>query len=321
MREHYLDGQVTQPYWDRSAPPRLEIESGDVVIFDCPEPCGQVTPQWTSEDLHHFDPDKVHALVGPVFVKGAQPGEVLEIEVLKLEHRGWGWSGHLPGFGLLAEQFDFAYLHHWQLRSDRCIFGVHDIIVPARPFCGCLGVAPRETGRFHTMPPRDNGGNIDSRDITVGATAWLPVFVEGALFACGDCHAAQGHGEVSGTGIESPMQVTLRLTRRADMHLQRLQYQAPANDNAINAQGDLQPANVSTPQQNFNHVTTAHGPDLMANAQQATRDMIDWLANTHDLTPSQALILCGAAADLRINQIVNQPNWLLSLALQVRRAM
>lgn len=315
MREHYLDGQVTQPYWDRSAPPRLEIDSGDVVIFDCPEPCGQVTPRWTSDDLHHFDPGKVHALVGPVFVKGIEPGEVLEVEILKLEHRGWGWSGHLPDFGLLAEQFDFPYLHHWQLRGDSCHFGVHDIIVPARPFCGCLGVAPRETGRLNTVPPRDNGGNIDSRDITIGATAWLPVFVPGALFACGDCHAAQGHGEVSGTGIESPMQVTLRLTRRADMHLQRLQYQTPAQPAA-----DPPHADASRPSQVMHHVTTAHGPDLMANAKQATRDMIDWLANTHDLTPSQALILCGAAADLRINQIVNKPNWLVSLALRIDHA-
>jgi len=101
MAEHYLDGSITQPFWDNSIKPRLEIESGDMVIFDCPEPCGQVTPEWTDEDLANISFDPIHALIGSVYVKGAKPGDTLEIDVLDFQHKGWGWSGHLQGFGCL----------------------------------------------------------------------------------------------------------------------------------------------------------------------------------------------------------------------------
>ncbi len=95
MTEHYLDDSVTQPFWDNSIEPRLEIEPGDTVVFDCPEPCGQVTSEWSDNDLANIDFSPIHALVGSVFVKGAKPGDSLEVEVLEMEHKGWGWSGHL----------------------------------------------------------------------------------------------------------------------------------------------------------------------------------------------------------------------------------
>lgn len=297
MAEHDLDSSVTQPFWDRSADARLTVESGDTVRFDCPEPCGQVTPEWTDAHLDRLNQDLVHALIGPVYVNGAQPGDTLQIEILRMEHRGWGWPGHLRGFGLLAQDFDFPYIHHWRLEGDRCDFGVNNIVVPCEPFCGCLGVAPQEPGRLNTMPPRRNGGNLDIRHLGVGAVAWLPVLVEGALFACGDCHAAQGDGEVSGTGIEAPMRASIRLTLRKDMKIDEPQFQAPSPLTRADTLGY--------------HITTGHGPDLMANARAALRRMVDWLCRNRDLTPSQALVLCGAACDLRISQLVDAPNWLV----------
>ncbi len=302
MAEHYLDDSVNHPFWDRDLEPRVAIEPGDVVTFECPEPCGQVTPDWTDEDLERFDPGRVHALIGPVYVKGARPGDSLEVEVLGFEHRGWGWSAHMRGFGLLAEEFDYNYIHHWRLGDGRCEFGVGGIEVPLAPFCGCMGVAPAEAGRLKTMPPRRNGGNVDVRDLVAGSTVWLPVLVEGALFSCGDCHAAQGHGEVGGTGIESPMRVRLRIGLRRGRSVPELQYRTP---------GRVEPAG---PRQ----VTTACGPDLLENSRQALRYLLDWLEAERGLTRSQALVLASAAADLTICEVVDRPNWLVSASIELR---
>jgi acetamidase/formamidase len=298
MREHFLDGSVTQPFWDNSVPPRLEIDSGDTVVFDCPEPCGQVTPEWTDEMLANIAFEPIHALVGSVYVKGATPGDALQVEILDLKHKGWGWSGHLEHFGLLADDFDFAYIHHWKLEGDQCHFGVQDITVPFQPFCGCMGVAPQEPGRITTIAPGKFGGNIDIRDLRMGTTLWLPVFVDGALFACGDCHSAQGDGELGGTGIESPMTVTLRFNVRKDVSVKELQFET----NGPPARADHAGY----------HVTTANGPDLMENAKNAARYMIDWLVDTYDITRSQAYVLCSIAADLKISEIVDAPNFIVS---------
>lgn len=298
MAEHYLDDSVTQPFWDNSVEPRLEIDSGDTVVMDIPESCGQVTEDWDDEQLANIDFSKIHALIGSVFVKGAEPGDTLEVEVLEMEHKSWGWNGHLQGFGLLADDFESAYIHHWQIEGDRCLFGVKDITVPYEPFFGTVGVAPAEDGRLDTIPPRQNGGNVDIRDIGPGSTVWLPVFVEGALFACGDCHAAQGHGEVCGTGVEAPMRTTIRISVRKDLSVQELQFQTGSPLTVTDSAGY--------------HVTNAHGPDLMENSKKAVRYMIDWLEANHGLTRSQAYCLCSTAADLKISEIVDAPNWMVS---------
>ena len=298
MAEYYLDDSVTQPFWDNSVEPRLEIDSGDTVVFECPEPCGQVTPDWTDEELANIDFLLIHALIGSVYVKCAKPGNALQIEVLDFKHKGWGWSGHLIGFGLLAEDFDYAYIHHWKLDGDTCVFGINNIQLPFEPFCGTMGVAPKEVGRIDTIPPRFNGGNIDICDLGPGATVWLPVFVDGALFACGDCHSAQGNGELCGTGIESPMTATLKLSVRKDLSLQELQFHTPSPLGKTDSKGY--------------HVTTAHGPDLLENAKNAARYMIEWLVDQHGLSPSQAYVLCSTAADLKISEIVDAPNFIVS---------
>ncbi|HEX6303880.1 MAG TPA: acetamidase/formamidase family protein [Anaerolineales bacterium] len=298
MAEHYLDGSVTQPYWDNAVEPRLEIEPGDTVVFETPEPCGQVTPDWTDEDLANIDFSLIHALVGSVFVKGAEPGDALQVDVLDLKHKGWGWSGHLQNFGLLADDFDYAYIHHWNLEGERCYFGVNDIELPYEPFCGTMGVAPKDPGRIDTIAPRKHGGNMDIRDLGPGSKVWFPVFVEGALFACGDCHSAQGDGELCGTGIETPMTVTLKFGVRKDLAVNEVQFQTPSPLTKMDSQGY--------------HATTAHGPDLMENAKRATRYMIDWLVANKGLTHSQAYILCSEAADLKISQIVDAPNFIVS---------
>ena len=300
MAEHYLDDSITQPFWDNSITPRLTIEPGDTVVFDCAEPTGQVTPDWSSADLTNLDFAKIHALNGSVFVKGAHPGDVLEVEILDMRHKGWGWTGHIPNFGLLPDDFPSAFMHHWNLDGDQCISTQIDSLrLPFEPHPGVVGVAPAEPGRINTIPPRANGGNMDVRDMTIGSKIWMPVLVEGALFATGDCHSAQGQGEVCGTGIESPMIVTMRFNVRKDMNIREVQLQRPSPMNWLDSAGY--------------HITTAHGPDLMENAQNALRYMIDWLAEYHNLSHSQAYILCSVAGDLKISEIVDAPNWIVSM--------
>jgi acetamidase/formamidase len=305
MTEHYLDDSVTQPFWDNSVEPRLEIEAGDTVVMECAEPSGQVTPDWTAQDLAGRDMSKIHALTGSIFVKGARPGDVLEVEILDMQHKGWGWSGHMKGEGLLPEDFDFDYIHHWRLEGDTCHSTELDFIhLPFEPHPGVMGVAPREPGRMVTFPPRANGGNMDVRDMTIGSTVWLPVFVEGALFATGDCHAAQGQGEVYVTGIETPMTVTMRFNVRKDMRLKEVQLRRPSPMSKLDGKGY--------------HITTAHGPDLRENAQNAVRYMIDWLTDHHRMNRSQAYILCSVAGDLKISEIVDAPNWVVSMHLPLQ---
>lgn len=298
MAEHYLDDSVSQPFWDNSVEPRLTIAAGDTVVIECAEPVGQITPQSTAEDLANLDFGKVHALTGSIYIKDAQPGDALEVEILSMQHKGWGWTGHIPAFGLLQDDFDFAYIHHWELEGDACHFGVNDIVLPFEPFPGCVGVALAEAGRLDTIPPRWNGGNVDIRDLVVGSKFWLPVFTAGALFSTGDCHSAQGQGEVSGTGIESPMTVTMRFNVRKDLKLKELQIQRPSPMTRVDSKGY--------------HITTAHGPDLMENAKNAIRYMIAWIVDNHGISESQAYCLCSVAADLKIGEIVDAPNWIVS---------
>ena len=300
MAEHYLDDSIVHAFWDNSYPARIEIDPGDTVIFECREATGgQLNPDSDHAALAAVDASRIHALTGPVFVKGAQPGDTLQVEILSLKHKGWGWTGHMPGFGLLAEEFDDFYLQHWRLEENSCAFHDSDkVAVPYEPFCGVMGVAPQEAGRLDTIPPRANGGNVDIRGLTIMATAYLPVWVEGALFSTADCHAAQGDGEVCGSGIESPMTVTLRFNVRRDLSLQELQFTTPK---PLTRAGSL-----------GYHCTTAHGPDLYQNAQNAVRYTIDWLATNHGLTRSEAYCLCSAAADLKNSEIVDAPNWIVS---------
>ncbi len=301
MAEHYLDDRIPQPFWDNSVEPRLVIDPGDTVVIECAEPGGQITPDWTSDDFAYIDSSKIHALTGSIFVNGALPGDVLQVEILAMQHKGWGWSAHQVGFGLLAEDFEFDYMHHWRLEGDTCFSTQVGVSLPFDPHPGVVGVAPQEAGRLNTAPPRFNGGNVDVRDMTIGSTIWLPVFVEGALFATGDCHAAQGQGEVCGTGIEAPMTVTMRFNVQKNRTLKEVQLQRPGPTSRLDRLGY--------------HITTAHGPDLMINAQNAVRYMIEWLVETHHMNRSQAYILCSVAGELVISEVVDVPNWIVSMRM------
>jgi acetamidase/formamidase len=303
MATYHLDDTQPHPFWDNSLPPRLTIVPGDTVVFETLEASSnQLKPTSTVADLGTLSFDPIHPLTGPVFVDGAQPGDTLEVEILDLQHKGWGWNAVIPGFGLLPDDFPNAYLHHYVLEGNECIFR-DDIRIPFEPFCGVMGVGPREPGRLNTIPPRENGGNIDIRHLTPGARAFFPVLTPGALFSCGDCHAAQGDGEVNGSGIESPMTVTLRFKLHKGVATQELRFITPPNKRLTVADAGGY------------YVATAHGPDLFTNSQNAIRHIIDYLVKEHSMSPEQAYCLCGAAVDLKISEIVDAPNWIISAYL------
>lgn len=303
MATHHLDDSQPHAFWDNSHPPRLTIEPGDTVVFETLEAsAGQIWQDCAHEAMLSLNFDPIHPLTGPVYVNGAEPGDALEVDIISLEHKGWGWNGVIPGFGLLGEEFSQPYVHHYKLEGATCIFS-DSIHIPYEPFCGTMGVAPREPGRLTTIPPRENGGNLDIRHLTPGARLFMPVLVPGALFSCGDCHAAQGDGEVNGTGIETPMTVTLKINLLKGANIPELRFITPAG------------RKLTVADEGGYFATTAHGPDLFKDAQQALRYMIEHLGTEYGLTREQAYSLCGAAVDMKISEIVDAPNWIVSAYL------
>jgi acetamidase/formamidase len=303
MAKHHLDDTQPHAFWDNSYPPRLRIQPGDTVVFETLEASAkQVTPASTSEVLKTVSFDTIHPLTGPVYVEGAEPGDGLGVDVISIKHKGWGWNAVTPGSGLLGDDFPNPYLHHYKLTGNRCIFR-DDIVIPYEPFCGVMGVGPKEPGRMNTIPPRENGGNIDIRHLTPGSRVFFPVLVPGALFSCGDCHSAQGDGEVNGTGIETPMTATLRFHLMKGANIPELCFITPPGKK------------LTAADKGGYFVTTALGPDLFKDAQQAIRYMIDHLSAEYNMAREQAYCLCGAAVDLKISEIVDAPNWIVSAYL------
>ncbi len=303
MTTHHLDDTQPHAFWDNSYPARLHIQPGDTVVFETLEAsAGQVVPDSASEVVRNLNFDLIHPLTGPVYVEDAEPGDALVVDIVSIKHKGWGWNAVIPGFGLLAEDFPEPYLHHYKLGETTCEFRP-DIQIPYEPFCGVMGVGPREAGRFNTIPPRENAGNIDIRHLTPGSRAFFPVLVPGALFSCGDCHSAQGDGEVNGTGIETKMSVTLTFNVQKSARIPELRFITPPGKK------------LTVADEGGYYVVTAHGSDLFKDTQQAIRYMIDYLSSEHNMTREQAYCLCGASVDLKISEVVDAPNWIVSAYL------
>jgi acetamidase/formamidase len=299
---HRLGDEQLHYRWDNGLNPLLEIESGDTVAFQVRiGDEGLFTWDSTSADVLRWE-FKGHPLTGPVYVRGARPGDALEIEILALQPGEMGFTLIAPGLGLLPDDFPEPYLKIWDLRNGSTARFRPGIEVPIEPFCGVMGVAPAEPGEHPTMPPRRVGGNLDIKHLIVGTTLYLPIEVDGALFSVGDAHAAQGDGEVCVTAIETSMAATLRFTVRPGLHLAGPQFRTAG------------PLAQSTNTGGW-YATTGIGPDLMEASKQATREMIAYLGRTHDLAPADAYALCSVAMDLKISEVVDSPNWVVSAFL------
>ena len=301
MSEHALAAEPTHSVWDRSLEPRLRIEPGGEVEIECVDASGgQVQPGMTTAEYLGIDRTKIHALTGPIWIEGAEPGNALEIDVLATRHAGWGWSSVVEGLGFLKERFREPYLFHWQLEGESTS-SLEPAVVPVRPFLGVMGVARADDGAYRTRPPGPFGGNLDVRELCAGSKVYLPVFNRGALFSCGDGHAAQGDGEVCINGIECPLDVTLRF------HLHKRQ---PLAGPIVEASDRIAPDSTADA-----WVVVESGTDILAAARAATGRMVDLLVERWGFSHVHAYILCSVALKLRLSQVVNEPVYTVSAAL------
>lgn len=291
--------------WDNLIEPVLEVAPGETLTFETVDASGgQLSATSTVESVAALDFSKVNPVTGPIRISGAEPGDALSVKLLEFRPSGWGWTANIPGFGLLAQDFPDPHLKTWSFEGETAEFA-DGIQVPLKAFPGTIGLAPAEPGHHSVVPPRACGGNLDIRDLGAGTTLFLPVQVEGALFSVGDTHAAQGDGEVCGTAIESPMEVTLQfdLLKGANLNAPQFQTAGPVTRH-LDGKGY--------------YVTTGVGPDLMEASKDAVRAMIEHLGKQYRLSPEDAYLLCSVACDLRISEIVDMPNWVVSLYLPLQ---
>jgi formamidase len=323
--------------WHPDIPPVATIEPGAEVTFELRDSRDRtIGPDSTHEDL--LDTLAIaHPLTGPLAVEGAEPGDVLELEVLAYETDDFGWTAIWPGSGFLGDLFPRPFLARWQIdgshaRSEQ----VPGVAIPACVHAGTIGVAPspelfeRARSReaavgapnpptaelawppaaadgLRTYPPRENGGNMDIRDLGPGARLWLPVHARGALLSVGDLHFAQGDGEVCICGVETGGSATFRVGLRRDGWRPTFPcYQAPPRPprevfattgiplDDDGGQGDL---------------------DLNLAARRALLELLDWLTTEHGLERPAAYVLMSVAAELRVSELVDAPNCLVSAAL------
>jgi formamidase len=335
--------------------PIAVVEPGAVIELELRDGMdGRLTADSDAASLQSIDLDANHPLTGPIEIRGAEPGDVLVVTPRRIECSHFGTTAVIPGFGLLGDLFADPFLVRWEIEDgvarSRDLPGV---AIRGRPFLGCVAVAPsrelfeRAAAReqalgergatilgpqrrsavppeepyasqaLRTIPPRENGGNLDVKQVREGSRLLLPVHVAGALLSVGDAHFAQGEGEVCGTAIEIAATVTLEVSLRRAQTLQfrplfpAIEYSQPSSDHprpCFETMGI--PLSESGENESMN-VTLA--------ARRALLEMIGWLGAEHGLSREQAYVLASVAADLRVAEVVNIPNALVTcrLALDV----
>jgi acetamidase/formamidase len=295
-KRYQLPAERLHYAWDNGLAPVLEIDSGDTVEIATHDSSDHYFSRHsTAADLVNRPNVKGHALTGPIAMRGAKPGDTLAVEVLEVRRADFGYTVFGPKGGLLREDFPEPYLRIWDLDGgDGFARGVPGVRIPLAPFLGVMGVALAEPGAHSTIPPRRVGGNMDVRQLTAGSTLYLPIEVAGALFSTGDAHAAQGDGEVCITAIEMDSVSTLRFSLLRDQ---------PVREPQLRLAGP--PTVISGPY----HGCTAHAPDLMEATKNATRYAIEWLCRDAHLSAEDAYVVASVAAELRISQVVDAPNW------------
>jgi acetamidase/formamidase len=295
-KSHRLVSSTSTVHWgyfDAELPPVLEVNSGETVIIETvsggadtlPGNGYHIPPELL--EIHQEVPRKMpgHILTGPISVKGAKTGQVLQVDILDIKLRqDWGYNFIRPLSGALPGEFHettkMTIKLHKNSNEGELPWGTR---LPLRPFFGVMGCAPPpEWGMISSIQPRAHGGNMDNKELIPGTTLYLPIFVNGANFSAGDGHGCQGDGEVCVTAIETALEGSLRITVRDDMEI-TLPY--AENDSHI--------------------ITMAFDEDLDDAAKEALRKMIGVITQRTNLSKTQAYALCSLAADLRVTQIVN----------------
>ncbi len=299
MSKPYVSNNHINYGWNNRLEPVLTVDPGEAVAIDLVDAAGgQIQVNSTTTDVVNLDFGKINPVTGPVYVSGAEPNDTLVVEILGFESCKWGWTAIIPGFGLLAAEFPEPFLQI-SAYDEQWVYYTPEIRLPYRPFPGTIGVAPNLPGVQSVVFPRNCGGNMDIRHLTPGSKLYLPVQVAGALFSAGDGHAAQGDGEVCGTAIET----TLTLQAKFDL-IKGSPIAYPQFETLVPASAPIR-----------SYVTTGISPDLMVASQDAIRYMIDYLGREYKLSPELAYTVCSVAVDLRISEIVDAPNWIVTAHL------
>ncbi len=282
----------THNKFSRNIPPAITVPSGSLIeAFTHEATGGQLNIDSTEDDFANVDMDRIHTLTGPIFVEGAEPGDVLAVELLELEPGDWAWTAKSPNFGFLGDEIPGTILKTFKLDKEANLVHFGDgISIPMKPFAGVMGVAPDTDEMLVTIPPRANGGNMDDPNLVAGTTVYFPVFVEGALFSIGDTHAVQGLGEVVGTAVEAPMRILFRVSVIKDRVIDEPQYETDEY-----------------------YATTGFGTTIDEAAVKATRYMIEHIENTYGLSKGEAYMLCSLIGDLKIAEVVDLPHVLVTM--------
>jgi len=341
--------------WHPDIAPILTVNPGETVVLETRDAFdGAVTPAMTSADLHRVDLNLVHPLTGPIFVNGAEPGDLLEVHILDIAPQPFGFTTIVPGFGFLREFFPTPFLVKWQIAGGFAVSsdlpGVH---IPGGAFMGVMGVAPsrelrarmaaREAellGRggavlppssdgavpatepiaseaLRTIPPRETGGNFDIKQLTAGSTLLLPVYVPGGLFSAGDSHFAQGDGESCGTAVEMGATLTVRFGLRKGLaalrQIRRPQYER--HDYFADPRYAVPQRFFATTGMPITREDRNESENVTLAAQDALLNMIDYLVAERGYSREQAYVLTSVAVDLRISELVDVPNVVVSAFL------
>jgi len=287
--------------WDSSLAPATVVAPGDRVELDTLDAsAGQLTPASVGADITSLAFDRVNPVTGPIAVTGARPGDALVVRVLAIDVEEWGWAAVIPGFGLLADDFTEPEIVHATTTGGvvQLPFGPR---LASVPMIGTLGVALPDPGAHPLLPPSRFGGNLDIRHLTAGSTIRLPVGVPDALLSIGDAHATMADGEVCGTGVETRAHVVVEVDVDAGA--------APP--------APILETSPVTQRTGAALVTTGVGPDLMTGARDAARAMVDEVVRRTGISPAHAYVLCSLTADLVISEIVDVPNYVVSLHLPI----
>ena len=295
-QNHRLDAAAKTVHWgyfDAALPPLLTIDSGDTVVISTVSGGREVMPPQPfkvpaalADVQAHLNPLLPgHMCTGPVAVRGARAGQVLEVRIKHIElHYDWGYTLSRPLSGALPDDFAEMHLMHIPLDKERMTGRLPwGLELPLKPFFGVMGVAPPTAwGRVSTLPPRRNGGNLDNKELVAGSTLYLPIHVDGAMFSVGDGHGVQGDGEVCVTAIETGLIGTFELILRDDITLAWPRAETPTHV-----------------------ITMAFDPDLDQCVVIALRQMLDVIEREVGITRQEAYALASLAADVRVTQVVN----------------
>ena len=291
--DHILTADQKHNKFSKLIPPVLTVPSGAVIKAETSEASdGQLHAKAGLDDLINIDFGPIHPLTGPVYVEEAEVGDILAVDVLKIELHDYGWQAIVAGFGFLTDRFPDPKLKVHTIDKVRKTMQFSDkVTIPLMPFAGVMGVAPNTEEMLSTIPPRENGGNMDDPSIVEGTTVYFPVLVKGGLFSIGDTHAVQGLGEVCGTALEAPMTITYRL---------RVLKDKPA---------------IKEPQYETDqyYAATGFGDTIDKATIKAVNFMIDHLVANYDISDEDAYMLCSLVGDLKIAEVVDVPNMLVTM--------